>query len=264
MKLPSALGNGRNLPFGGVLVLFLLGIAWELLYRLGVYPPYLLPGPSQIASVMLSRVFMETVAPHLGLTVFRALVGFVLASALGVTVGLLIGRSDKAKTLLDPLIESLRPLPASGLVPVALLFFGLGTEMAVFVVSFGATWPVLVASAQGARHIDPLLLDTARLFRLNFPYRLGMVLLPASAPYILAGLRTSLAVSLILSVTAEMVGGTNGMGFIILDFERAFRTPEMYATLVILGLTGYTLNKAFEKGEERILYWIPKRIPKTG
>ena len=229
---------------------------WELLSRTSLVSPALLPPPTEIARLFTTIDFTFAIGPHAMKTVSRAMAGYGLAFLFAVPLGVAIGRSTLCDKLTVITIESLRPLPSSAMIPVALLFLGLGTSMQVAVTAFGCIWPILVATIEGARRIEPTLVDAARLLRFDVRRRLWCLYLPSAAPYITAGLRTSLAVALILSITAEMLAGSDGLGFYILDMERAFRIPEMFGAIVLLGAIGYSLNYLFLAVQVRVLYWM--------
>lgn len=245
----------KKLPYQGIIGGFIFLLLWELLGRSKFLPAYYLPPFTSVVSQFADKEFLFNVTEHLSNTLVRALIGYALSFIIAIPLGIVLGRSPSIGAYLEPILESLRPLPSSAVIPVALLFLGLGWKMIVFVVAFGALWPTLVATIQGARNVDPVMLDTAKLLQLNSSQTNYYIVLPASLPYIMAGLRTSLAVSLILAVTAEMIAGGNGIGFYILDMERAFRTKEMFAAIMIIGVAGYILNTLFEAGEKRVIYW---------
>lgn len=235
-------------------LLFFISL-WEFIARSGIFPPYYLPPFTLVFYQLFNASFLSQVLGQLGHSLWRAALGYFIATLIAVPLGILIGRSHSISVYLEPVLEFFRPLPSSAIIPVAILFLQLGWKMIVFVVAFGATWPILVATVQGARNVDPVMIDTGMLLRLS-PFRMNCyIVLPSSLPYIMAGLRTSLAVSLILAVTAEMLAGSDGIGFYILDMERAFQTTEMYAGIMIIGLAGLILNKIFVFGERRIIYW---------
>lgn len=241
--------------FRGLIGLLVFLSTWEAIGRSHVFPSYYLPPFSSVIFQFSEAEFLKEVLGHLALTICRSAIGYSAAILIAVPLGIILGRSSKVAAYLEPVLESLRPLPSSAIIPVAILFLQLGWKMIVFVVAFGATWPILVATIQGARNVDPIMIDTGKLLKLS-PSRMNYyIVLPTSLPYIMAGLRTSLAVSLILAVTAEMIAGSDGIGFYILDMERAFRTKEMYAAIMTIGVAGFILNKLFVTGEGRLLYW---------
>ena len=195
--------------------------------------------------------FTEDILPSVG----RAGAGFGLAVLLGIGVGLALGGSAIARALFEPLVEFCRAVPPPVLVPVAVLAFGIGDGMKISVIVAGAVWPVLLNTAEGVRGLDEVLRDTARGYRITGWRRVWRVTLPAASPQIMAGIRTSLALSLIMMVISEMVGGTDGIGFFVQQAQRGFALPEMWAGILLLGLLGYLAHLLFSAVERRLLAW---------
>jgi ABC-type nitrate/sulfonate/bicarbonate transport system permease component len=235
---------------------------WEAATR-RAHDPFF-PPPTEILARMhkdwfsgpASHLFLTgqatgNILPSLG----RLLTGWALACALGVTVGLLAGRSPLVADHLAPLIHFFRAVPPPVLVPVFLVAFKIGTGMQLATIVFGVVWPVLLNSVEGARDIDPVKLETARAFRLSRRARIHRVLLPAAAPKIFAGLRLSLSTALILMVISELVGSVNGIGYLQMLAQSTTDLPGVWACIVLLGLLGLTLNAAFLAVERRVLTW---------
>ena len=229
--------------------------AIETAVRLGALNAALVPPPTAVTQrtfeILASGVFL---AP-LGATLYLLFAAYFAASLLAVIVGLLMGRFVAMYNLFEPLVELLRPLPKPALLPPLILFLGLGDAMKLTVVGLGVFFPVLINTVQGVRGIDPVLINTARTFGCGPFAILLKVILPASLPLIFAGMRVSLALGLILVVIAEMLAGTGGLGYLILDMQRSFRAQNMYAWLVILAVLGYALNAIFLALERRVIHW---------
>ena len=143
-----------------------------------------------------------------------------------------MGRSRRIALLLNPIAEILRPIPSAAIIPVAILFLGIDERMKIAVVVFGSTLPILLNTIYGVRSVDLLLIDTGRTFNLSRLAFLRKIVIPAALPSIATGLRISLAISLILTITVEMIAGNSGLGFLILDYERSFRYAGVYAGVV--------------------------------
>jgi ABC-type nitrate/sulfonate/bicarbonate transport system permease component len=156
---------------------------------------------------------------------------------------------------LETLIEFLRPMPSVAIIPVAVLALGIGDHMIVAVTVYASLWPILINTIDGVRHIEPTLIDTARTFRLSRRLILSRVILPAASPHIMTGLRISLSIALILVTTAEMIAGSRGLGFFILDQERSFNSANMYAGIIVVAALGYGLNRLFLLLEGMALRW---------
>jgi ABC-type nitrate/sulfonate/bicarbonate transport system permease component len=227
------------------------------------YEPYF-PPPSTIAGTLyetwfsgpVSRGFLTpTAIDHLLPSLGRLLGGWALAALIAVPAGVALGRSKHAIEYVQPLIHFARSIPATTLIPVFIVLFRFSTTMRVSVIVFGVVWPILLNAIDGARKVEPAYLDTARVFRLSGPVRLLLVVVPAAAPRIFAGLRISLSLSIILMVTSELVGATDGIGFFLSSAKKSFQLPEMWSAIVLLGVLGYLLNTALLVVERRVLGW---------
>jgi ABC-type nitrate/sulfonate/bicarbonate transport system permease component len=132
---------------------------------------------------------------------------------------------------------------------------GISDAMIIAVTVYASLWPVLINTIDGVRHLERTLIDTGRTFGLNRRKILWLVVLPAAAPYIITGLRISLSIALILVTTAEMIAGSKGLGFFILDEERSMNSGNMYAGVVLVSALGYLLNRLFVLGEGWAMSW---------
>jgi ABC-type nitrate/sulfonate/bicarbonate transport system permease component len=185
----------------------------------------------------------------------RGFAGYAIAAVLGVTLGTLAGHHPFVRQAIDPIVEFLRPLPSPAIIPLAILFFGIGSSMKVFIVAWACFFPILVSTIDGVRSVPPALIDTARNFGLRYLSTLVTVVLPAASPGIFTGLRIALAVMLILTVVTEMVAGNSGIGYLLLEAERGFRIADMYGFILALALLGYLLNRLFLALDRRVLRW---------
>ena len=240
-------------------LLFAAGLLaiWYLVTEFRLISPVFLPAPERAFGELASRFADGTIWEPIGATVARMIFGWFLASLIGIAVGAAIGLSPLARDLLEPTLDFLRPLPASAMIPVAILFFGLSEQMAVSVIAFGSIWPVLMSSIFGFSHVSTRLQEVAVLLGLSRLEFLQKVAIPSALPDILAGMRSGLAVSLILAVVTEMQASLPGLGRDIFLAQRSFRSGELYAGLIILGALGVIINRALEIAERRVLRWRP-------
>jgi len=188
-------------------------------------------------------------------TVGRMVMGWLLASLFGVLLGAAIGVSPAVRVWVQPTLEFIRPLPASALLPLAISIFGLNPGMVLFVVAFGAMWPVLLATVHGFAAVDPRLAEVARCLQMSRTAFVWKVGLPNAMPDILAGMRLSMTISLIVAVVGEMIASQSGLGQAILLAARAFRASELFAGIVLLGLIGFTSNALLALAEKKLLRW---------
>jgi ABC-type nitrate/sulfonate/bicarbonate transport system permease component len=232
-----------------IVVLLLIGV-WSANQGSYYFPP-LTDVLSTFKDTWLFDRVGSDVLPSLG----RMGMGFLLAVAVGISFGLLLGRSRRVRRASTPIVEFLRAIPPPALLPFAILVMGVGTSMKVFIIGFVCLWPVLLNTIDGAAGIDPTLEDTTRVYRVHQRDKLLHVVLPAAGPQIFAGVRTAVSLALILMVISEMVASTNGIGYFVLQSQRTFAIPEMWSGIVLLGILGYVLNLLFLIVERRVLRW---------
>lgn len=244
---------GERLAGAATLVLLVAGL--EAAVRAGAVNAALVPPPSVIAGKLAAILSAGGFLQPLGQTLRLLAIAFMIGCALGLGLGLLMGRFAWIHDLFEPLVEVLRPLPKPALLPPLILFLGLGDAMKLTVIALGVFFPVLINTVQGVRGTESVLIDTARTFGHGRVAQMFKVTLPCALPLIFVGMRVSLGLGLVLVVIAEMMAGTGGVGFLIIDMQRSFRIPEMYAWIVILAVLGYALNEVFVQLERRALHW---------
>jgi ABC-type nitrate/sulfonate/bicarbonate transport system permease component len=247
--------ESRTFNRSGWLVLALLLFLWEYGSRLNPKLQLYIPPVSQILATLGQLIFSGQVAGHTLVTLRRFTEGYLLAAVLGVTLGVTLGYFRFAHNLLEMLIEFLRPMPSVAIIPIAILLLGIGDSMITAVTIYASIWPILINTIDGVRYIERTLVDTGRTFGLSRRRILWHVILPAASSYIVTGLRVSLSIALILVTTAEMIVGSQGLGFFILDEERSLHSSAMYAGIILVALLGYSLNRLFLALENKTMKW---------
>jgi sulfonate transport system permease protein len=246
----------RLLWFAGSLLVGALLIAgWQLIAHMKLVSPVFLPGPDRAWAALVDGFRSGELAGQMAKTVERMVYGWLLASLLGVLIGIVIASSRYARDYLGPSLEFLRPLPASALAPVAISFLGLSNTMVLAVIGFGTLWPTLLSTIHGFSTVDPRLLEVARILRMNRLAVIWKIMLPNALPDIMAAMRFGLTVALILSVVGEMLASQEGLGHLILFAARSFRSPELFAGVILLGLIGFVSNVLLSAFEQRLLRW---------
>jgi ABC-type nitrate/sulfonate/bicarbonate transport system permease component len=210
-------------------------------------------------STSLSSLWHVWLTADLGPDVVPSLehfaLGLLIAVAVGVTGGLVLGAAPGVADAFAPVLEFLRAIPGVALLPAALLLLGIGPAMQVSVIAYGTVWPILLNTADGVRSVDPVVRDVARSYRIGWASRLLRIVIPAASPQIVAGIRTALSIGITVIVFSEMVGSTGGIGYQILQAQRGFQIPQMWAGIILLGILGYLLNLAFRLFERLVLRW---------
>jgi ABC-type nitrate/sulfonate/bicarbonate transport system permease component len=250
----SRLFRGRRL---GVALIGALFLMWELSARSGLITSSNWPPVSTVFVTAFREIRDGDLLASLAGTLYRMVLGFVFGSIAGMVVGLLMASSTIARRVLNPTIELLRPMPVPALIPPLILFLGSANEMKITVVAFTVFFPVLINTIQGALAIEPTYRGVAATFGTSWFDAARKVLLPATMPFIFAGLRISLSLALIVAVVGEMVAGGSGagIGLYIVQMEYAGRAAEMYVAIFMLGLCGYVINRSFLLVENFILHW---------
>jgi len=242
------LGAGLELTVP-LLVLVIWGL-WSAASDTYYFPPL-----TDILSTFADTWLFERVGSDVVPSLVRMGLGFGIGVVVAIGAGLLLGESPRARRAAAPIVEFLRAIPPPALLPFAILVIGVGNSMKVFIIAFVCLWPILLNTIDGVTGVDPTLKDTTRVYGISGRERLWRVMLPAAAPQIFAGMRTSLSLALILMVISEMVASTNGIGYFVLQSQRTFAIPEMWSGILLLGILGYAFNGAFVLIERRVLRW---------
>lgn len=240
-------------------VLILLGLAWQLAAEYQLVSRVFFPAPSRSLQALWNRLddaaFWLTVSG----TTMRVVFGFLIASLTGVLLGAVIGLSPRLGAYVEPTLEFIRPLPASAVIPVFIILFGLSNQMIVATIVFAALFPVLLNTVHGFKTVDPRQVEVARALQLTQTEMIMKIALPSALPDILAGLRLSLIVSLILVLVAEMLTGLPGLGQSIIYAARSFRSADLFAGIIVLAVIGYVASLLLDVAERRLLRWRVRR-----
>jgi len=252
----ATLGGGAGAILRRLGVLAGLVGLWQIATLVANDPVYW-PTPVTIGERLWSEwianpaAWVDSMAPSL----WRLLTGWAGAVVVGVALGTVIGRSTRARDYVDPILGFARAIPPPALLPLFIVLLGIGDGMKVSLIGFGVVWPILLNTADGVASVEPLLRDTGRAFRISGRATLLRIVLPSAAPRIFAGLRISLSIAVILMVISELYATIDGIGFELVQAQRSFRTLDVWAIIVLLGIIGYALNTILATSERRLLAW---------
>ncbi len=206
----------------------------------------------EFRELWLFSQFTEHVVPSLE----RIALGFGIAVVAGIALGVPLGLSRLGRLWAMPHIEYWRAMPPPALLPISvILLHSIGNVQKVGFIAFFCVFPILLNTIDGVRGIEPTLLDTARSYGVRGVERIRRIVLPAALPQIVAGMRNSLALAVIMMVLAEYFSSTSGVGYVLLISKNTFEMAPMWAAIVLIGLLGYALNVLFLLGERRFLAW---------
>lgn len=239
-----------------ILVIALI-LLWQTASSLHWVNALFLPSPLEVAQIIWTQIFITgEIIPDIIATVCRFIVGYAIAVVVGITLGILMGYSDKVYNALEFIVDFFRSIPSTALFPLFLLLFGIGDEAKIAVVVWSASLIILVNTMYGVRHASKLRMLVARTLKASKLKLLTKVIIPEALPSIFAGLRIALSISMIVVIVTEMFIGTNvGLGRRIIDAQLVYRIPDMYAAIIITGILGYLLNQFFLFYERKTIHW---------
>lgn len=231
--------------------------AWELLARFGSLGgmPDVLSTARELPSILGDREALANILSSLR----RMALGFGIALALSVPLGLFMGRSRTVASLFNPLLMMTYPVPKAALMPIIMLWFGVGDASKLLVIVLGVSLPVIYHSYQGARAVGEKLIWSAQAMGMSGPRRLVRVVLPAALPEILVGCRTGIVLALITMVTSEMIARQTGAGNILFNALDMAQYETVYAMILVISALGIGLDVAFERVRDRLTAWAEPR-----
>jgi NitT/TauT family transport system permease protein len=231
----------------------------------GLFPQVLLPTIQTVAQTLYGMVMDGSMFEHAGATLFRVLIGFALATAVGTTLGILMARFKPVENFFLPLVSALMPIPSFSLVPLFMLWFGIGNVTTVLVVLYGATFPILFNTWSGVRAINPLWLRAAGSMGADERKLFWKVILPGASPFIITGMRQGFLRAWIAVIGAEMIAASDwGLGWVIFDAEQFLQADVMIASIVVIGLIGFVFERLVFGSIERatVQRWGMVRLAK--
>lgn len=234
-------------------VLFVLG--WEAVARSGLVASILLPPPSLVGRTGWRLLADGELMTHAGASLGRALTGFVLASVIAIPLGLVAGWYRIVFHVVDTIVELFRPIPVLALLPMAILWFGIGEASKLFIITYGSFFPIFINTLAGVRYADPLLIQAASTLGASRPQIFVRVVLMSALPQVATGLRLGLGFAFLTLVAAELIASTQGLGYLIMDSRLTFQTDIGMVGIVSLGLLGFTMNAILVRLEKRVLAW---------
>lgn len=241
----------RTFNWPGLIFLLMLLIAWEFAARAAGSPSF--PGFATVLRALVAD--LPVFAVQTGITLARAASGFVLALAIMLPLGIFIGRTARVARYVEPLIDLLRPLPPLAIVPVAMLFAGTGSAAKILVVFYSASFPLAISAIDATRATHPLLIHVARSLGLGRGEIMRLIDLPAALPQLMSGVRLSIAIALLVSVSSEMLLSTDGIGNYLMRAQEQFLIADGLAAIVLIALVSLAINTLVRRVERRLLAW---------
>ena len=237
-----------------VSILCLLAI-WELICQSGIVSSLFLPAPTAIISALLQMIADGEIGVSLAASLYRILAGFFIGSLVGLAVGLVTGTSALMDKIGTPIVNAIYPIPKIALLPLFILWLGIGELSKVTIIALGVFFPVAMNTYSGVKNVDTLLLKVAASFNASWWMTMKSVVLPNALPMIFAGLRLAAGTSLLLLVAAEMIAAQVGIGALILHYGDLMITDRLMAGVIVLSLLGLVFNLILQFLERKAIPW---------
>ncbi len=250
--------GARALRFRVVAIVAFVG-AWSLVSVVVViarlFNPIFFPGPWVVIGKIVDMGTRGHLALHVGATLERVAIGFVTGALLALALGIPAGRLRPLGNLVEPIVEVLRPIPPLAVLPLFIVWVGIGEASKVLFITYATFFPMFVTTVHAVRQVDPLLLRAARSLGARRAQLFLRVVVPAAMPDIFTGLRLGVALSFFVIVISEFIGAEEGLGYLINDGRNFFLVPQMLGAAIVLGLCGYAANAILRLVERRLLAW---------
>ncbi|WP_414441851.1 ABC transporter permease subunit [Burkholderia sp. 22PA0106] len=234
-----------------------LVVLWEIGARTGLIDPQVLPAPSRVADTAWGLIESGALFVHLGVSLLRAATGFAIGGTAGFVLGVAVGFSPLTQALLDRSIQMLRAVPFLAMLPLVIVWFGVGETAKIFLVALAVLFPIYINTVLGIRQIDPKLMELGKVVGLSWPAVVRRIILPGAMPSILTGVRYALAHAWLALVIAETLATTKGIGFLAMDAREFLQTDIIVLTIVIYAVIGVVADALARALETRLLAWHP-------
>ncbi|MBP2079610.1 ABC transporter permease [Oceanobacillus polygoni] len=237
------------LGIAGILVL------WEIVSRIGIVSPLFLPAPSNIVITGWEMLVSGEIYGNLTASLYRIVLGYAIGAACGILIGLIIGFFRTADAIGTPIVYAIYPIPKIALLPLFILWLGIGELSKVTIIALGVFFPVVINTFSGVKSVDPMLVKAAVTFGSNRINVIRKVILPGALPMIFAGLKLAAGTSLLLLVSAEMIAAQEGIGSMVLHYGNLMITSKLMVGVLILSLLGLIFNRALRWLENKLIPW---------
>lgn len=237
----------------GFVVPSVLLLLWELLSRAGIIPANWLPAPTVVVGTIRDLFAGGELPGHIAVTIWRVIAGFVLGAVTATLLGVLTGSSPLTRRLLDPLLQSLRNIPSMAWVPLFLLWLGIHETSKIALIAAGVFFPVYLNLLSGILNVDRKLVEVGLVFRLSGGRLIRRIILPATLPAYIVGLRSGLGLGWMFVVAAEIMGASKGLGFLMIDGQMTGRPAIILASIILFALFGKLTDLLVEGAGQRLL-----------
>ena len=239
---PEPLEQQKRRPWLGLVTFMVLLIVWEVISRISGWSAHIFPDPITVVGSLFELVVNGTLLRHTVASLYRVTAGFYMAILLGIPLGMILGRLRFVRSLVNPLIQFLRPISPLAWIPLAMLWFGIGDRPAIFLIFLSSFFPLVVSTTAAVLHINPTYFQVAANFKFTRIETVTKIIIPAIIPEIVTALRITVTIAWLVVVAAEMIAVQSGLGYLILDARNALRMDYVMDGMIVIGLIGLFLD----------------------
>jgi sulfonate transport system permease protein len=234
-------------------------VVWQLLSQVGLISTRILPAPTDIVAAAVRLTLSGELLRNVGISLYRALAGFLIGGSIGLSLGVLNGLSRSAENLLDSSLQMIRNIPHLALIPLVILWFGIGDQARIFLVSLGVFFPIYINTFAGIRSIDPNLLEMGRVYGLRRRELFWQIVLPGALPNMLVGLRYALGLMWLTLIVAETIAANSGIGYMAMNAREFMQTDVVVMSILLYALLGKLADSIVRVLERWWLPWHPSQ-----
>ncbi len=254
-KLPRNNHRLQELAPWGIPILLI--VIWQLLVQFGLLSTRILPAPTDVLAAGVRLALSGELLRHIAVSSWRAILGFLVGGGIGLVLGVLTGVFAIAEKLLDTSIQMLRNIPHLALIPLVILWFGIGEEAKLFLVALGVMFPIYLNTFHGIRTVDPGLIEMGKVYGLRPAALFWQIILPGALPSILVGVRYALGIMWLTLIVAETIAADSGIGYMAMNAREFIQTDVVVLSILLYALLGKLADTAARVLEERWLQWHP-------
>jgi sulfonate transport system permease protein len=261
-QLKTSAFSWRSLPWQQVvpwLVPVSLIVIWQLLAQVGLISTRILPAPTAILEAAVTLTLSGELLRNIGISLYRALVGFLIGGGIGFVLGLLNGVFPVSERFLDSSVQMIRNIPHLALIPLVILWFGIGDAARIFLVALGVFFPIYINTFHGIRSLDPNLLEMGRVYGLRSRELFLKIILPGALPSMLVGLRYALGTMWLTLIVAETIAANSGIGYMAMNAREFMQTDVVVLSILLYALLGKLADSVVRVLEHWWLPWHPSQ-----
>ena len=248
--------SGRLKQFGlGMIFPIGLIVAWEMTVRFGFVESYQLPAPTVLVDELWALTMSGTIWSHIYWTLYRVFGGFLLGTIAAILLSVIVGFSKKAEYLFDPIIQAFRSIPPLAWVPLFILWMGIGESSKITMIAVGVFFPVYLNLVSGILNVDKKLIEVGKMYQLSFIDMVRQIVLPASLPSFLVGIRSGLGLGWMFVVAAELMGASQGLGFMLVLGQNTLSPETILVSIILFAVIGKFTDWLLKLLEKRLLHY---------